>query len=79
MVGGRLGGVGGALVRGAATARPAAHCLHIWAGYASGRRETDLLRFEAKPEARIGEAAASCVRSLSRAAGVLCIDACDFA
>ena len=63
----RLGGVG-----------PAAHCLRV-AVYASGRLETDLLRFESKPEARIGEAAALCVRSLSRAAGVLCIDACDFA
>ena len=56
---GRLGGVG-----------PAVHCLHV-AVYGSGRLETDLLRFEAKPEARIGEAAALCVRSLSRAAGVL--------
>ena len=53
---------GGGLVRGLRPrARRPTAC--IWAGYASGRRETDLLRFEAKTEAGTGEA--PCVRFAS--------------
>ena len=52
----------GGLVRGLRPrARRPTAC--IWAGYASGRRETDLLRFEAKTEAGTGEA--PCVRFAS--------------